>query len=407
MAITNRKVAPCIRERSVDETNRSYEFNASAGTDGNGKPVRKYTTFTVPIDVPISKADKMAVEAYVEFSHNAQGNKAWGENMRFNTLVEQYFKLYAPNKLKEVTAEHYMSNVKNHIAPVFGNRKLKDIDTSDVTEFLSSIDHKPSTVRKIKIVFHSIMKFAVSQKFITKNPCSGAIWQEGMDADYGRIENVLSMEQARKLVALLDNKDGEYNSFNTIIRLLLLTGMRIGECLGLRWSSINFERKTIFIDKTLSFANRKYFLSTPKTPRSIRTIAIDDIAVELLKKHREEQAKQREIVGNAWQNPEVDKVFAETTGKFYDRSKINRLFQKFLEIHKEELNLTHRVTVHGLRHTNASLLLFAREDIQNISAHLGHASVETTSKVYSHMYEEVRVRMSNTVSNALHSDNIV
>lgn len=404
MAITNRKVAPCIRERSVDETNRSYEFNASAGTDGNGKPVRKYTTFTVPIDVPIGKADKMAVEAYFEFAHNAQGNKAWGENMRFNTLVEQYFKLYAPNKLKEVTAEHYMSNVKNHIAPVFGNRKLKDIDTSDVTEFLSSIDRQPSTVRKIKIVFHSIMKFAVSQKFITKNPCSGAIWQEGMDADYGRIENVLSVEQARKLVALLDNKDGEYNSFNTIIRLLLLTGMRIGECLALRWSSIDFEHKTIFIDRTLSYAKKELFLSkTTKSLRSTRKIAIDDIAVELLKKHREEQAKQREIVGNAWRNPEVDIVFAETTGGFYDRSKINRLFQKFLEVHKEELNLTHRVTVHGLRHTNASLLLFAGEDIQNISAHLGHASVETTSKVYAHMYAEVRVRLAKTVSNALHN----
>ncbi len=296
-----------------------------------------------------------------------------------------------------------MSNVKNHIAPVFGSRKLKDIDTSDVTEFLSSLDCKPSTARKVKIVFHSIMKFAVSQKFITRNPCSGAVWQESMEADYGEIENVLSVEQARKVVALLENKDGEYNSFNTIIRLLLLTGMRMGECLGLRWSSINFERKTIFIDKTLSFANRKYFLSTPKTPRSIRTIAIDDIAVELLKKHREEQAKQREIVGNAWQNPEVDKVFAETTGGFYDRSKINRLFQKFLEAHKEELNLTHRVTVHGLRHTNVSLLLFAGEDIENVSAHLGHASVETTSKVYAHMYAEVRVRVAKTVSNALHS----
>ena len=86
MAITNRKVAPCIRERCVDETNRSYEFNASAGTDGNGKPVRKYTTFTVPIDVPIGKADKMAVEAYFEFAHNAQGNKSWGTIQELQSL---------------------------------------------------------------------------------------------------------------------------------------------------------------------------------------------------------------------------------------------------------------------------------------------------------------------------------
>lgn len=402
MAITNRKVAPCIRERCVDENNRSYEFNASTGTDGNGKPVRKYTTFTVSTDIPLVKADKMATEAYYEFAHNALGNKSWGENMRFNTLVEQYFKHYAPNKLKEVTTEHYMSNVKNHIAPVFGNRKLKDIDTSDVTEFLSSLDCKPSTAKKIKIVFHSIMKFAVSQGFICKNPCSGAVWKESMDEEYGKIENVLTLEQARKLINILNNNDsGGYFAFNTIIKLLLMTGMRSGECLGLRWSSVDFDKKTIFIDKTLSFANNHWFLSTPKTPRSTRKIAIDDIAVELLKKHKEEQEKQKEIVGSAWQQP--DMVFTSCTGHWYDRSLLNAQFRRFIKSHKEELKLDHNLTIHGLRHTNASLLLFEGEDIENISAHLGHASVETTSKVYAHMYAEVRVRMAKTVSNALHN----
>lgn len=404
MAITNRKVAPCIRERCVDETNRSYEFNASAGTDGNGKPVRKYTTFTVPIDVPINKADKMATEAYFEFSHNAQGNKSWGENMRFNTLVEQYFKLYAPTKLKEVTAEHYLSNIRNHIAPVFGNRKLKDIGVSDVTEFLSSIKRKPSTVHKIKIVFHSVMKFAVSQNFIKKNPCVGVNRRDPANKEYGEIENVLTLEQARKLISILSDKDGEYFIFNTIVKLLVMTGMRSGECLGLRWSSIDFEKKTIFIDKTLSFANNHWFLSTPKTPRSTRTIAMDDVVVDLLKKHREEQNKQKEIVGNAWQHPEL--VFTSCTGHWYDRSLLNAQFRRFIRAHKEELKLDHNLTIHGLRHTNAALLLFAGEDIENISAHLGHASSDITSRVYAHMYAEVRVRVAKTVSNALHSANI-
>lgn len=132
-----------------------------------------------------------------------------------------------------------------------------------------------------------------------------------------------------------------------------------------------------------------------------RKIAIDDIAVELLKKHKEEQEKQKEIVGSAWQQP--DMVFTSCTGHWYDRSLLNAQFRRFIKSHKEELKLDHNLTIHGLRHTNASLLLFEGEDIENISAHLGHASVETTSKVYAHMYAEVRVRMAKTVSNALHS----
>ena len=74
---------------------------------------------------------------------------------------------------------------------------------------------------------------------------------------------------------------------------------------------------------------------------------------------------------------------------------------EFIKKHEEELKLEHNLTIHGLRHTNAALLLYAGEDIENISAHLGHASSDITSRVYAHMYAEVKVRISKTVSGAL------
>ena len=123
MAQESRKVAPGIRKRG-----NTYEFNVSAGYDGAGKHIRHYGTFTAPEGVSESKADRLAMEAYVDFACKARGNKSFGENMRFNQLCEIYFTEYAPNKLKSVTIENYKSNVKNHIAPVFGNRKLEDIE---------------------------------------------------------------------------------------------------------------------------------------------------------------------------------------------------------------------------------------------------------------------------------------
>lgn len=128
-------------------------------------------------------------------------------------------------------------------------------------------------------------------------------------------------------------------------------------------------------------------------------LAIDDKAIEILKKHKEEQDKQKEIVGAAWQHPEL--VFTSCTGHWYDRSLLNDQFRRFVKKHREELNLEHNLTIHGLRHTNAALLLFAGEDIENISAHLGHASSDITSRVYAHMYAEVKIRMAKTVSSAL------
>ena len=158
-------------------------------------------------------------------------------------------------------------------------------------------------------------------------------------------------------------------------------------------------KKTVFIDKTLSYANKTWFLSSPKTFCSTRTIAIDDAAVELLLKHREFQDGQKEIVGLAWEHPEM--VFTSCTGHYYDRSLLNSQFRRYISKHQAELNLPENLTIHGLRHTNASLLLFAGEDIENISAHLGHASSDITSRVYAHMYAEVKVRLAKTVSKAL------
>ena len=387
-------IAPGIRRRG-----NTYEFNVSAGFDGNGKAIRHYGTYKPPEGVSQSKAKKLAKEAYLEFSKKAKGNKAFGENMRFNQLCEIYFKEYAPNKLKPVTAEHYMSNVRNHIAPVFGNQKLKDIATSDVSSFLTGLTCKPLTAKKIKTVFHSIMKYAVTQKYIFENPCGGAIWKEVIEQEFGEIENVLNLQQAQKLMEILS----EYSPFNTIVKLLMLTGMRSGECLGLRWSSIDFERKTIFIDKTLSYANNEWFLSTPKTSRSTRTVSIDDTAIAILLKHKEEQDKQKAICGSAWQHPEL--VFTSCTGHWYDRTLLNTQFRRFVSRNKEILGLDHNLTIHGLRHTNAALLLYAGEDIENISAHLGHASSDITSRVYAHMYAEVNIRMANTVSSALLNSN--
>ena len=390
MAIATRKVATGIRKRG-----ETYEFTVSAGFDGNGKHIRNYTTYIAPEGVSEAKADKLAIEAYREFANKAKGNKAFGENMKFNQLCDIYFSEYAPNKLKAVTIENYQSAVRNHIAPVFGNRKLKDITTSNVSTFLTGLDCKPLTAKKIKIVFHSIMKYAVSQKYISSNPCGGAVWKDITEQEFGEIENVLTLQQARQLMQILD----EYSPFNTIIKLLLFTGMRSGECLGLRWDSIDFDRQTIFIDKTLSYADNTWFLSTPKTLRSTRTISIDDTAIAILKKHKEEQDRQKEIVGKAWQHPEL--VFTSCSGHWYDRSLLNTQFRRFIEQNKDTLNLHHRLTIHGLRHTNAALLLYAGEDIENISAHLGHASSDITSRVYAHMYAEVKVRMAKTVSNAL------
>ncbi len=379
----------------IRKIGNKYEFNVSCGYDGNGKHIRKYGSFTPPEGVSETKADKLAKDAFLEFSKAAEGNKAFNENMKFKKLCDVYFKEYAPNKLKKTTIEHYKSSCKNHINPVFGNKRLKDITTSEISAFLTGLECKPLTAKKIKTVFHSIMKYATTQKIIRANPVSGSIWKEDVECEYGLIENVLTVVESKILLSLLE----EYSIFNVIIKLLLYSGMRAGECLGLRWSSIDFENSAIFIDKTLAYAENKWYLSTPKTINSIRKIVVDDKVMKLLKYHKEQQEKQKAIVGDSWQQP--DMVFTSCTGHWYDRSLLNTQFRRFIDKNNDVLKLDHNITLHGLRHTNASLLLVAGEDIENVSKHLGHASSDITSRVYAHTLAETKIRIAKTISSTL------
>lgn len=212
-----------------------------------------------------------------------------------------------------------------------------------------------------------------------------------METGLSERDNYLSVADAKKLMELV----APYSTFNTIIKLLLLTGLRSGEALGLTWDKIDFENKTIFVDKTLTYVAGRYFLSTPKTPMSIRKIVIDDDTVQLLREHKAAQDEQKLVIGDAWLEP--DAVFTSATGHFYDRSLLNTQFRRFMERHPE----LHRVTIHGLRHTHASLLILAGENLDAISKHLGHASADITSRVYAHLMSKVQVRITQTISGVL------
>lgn len=371
----------------------SVQFTVSNGFDGNGKPIRKYKTIPLPEGLGDRQTVRVVEAAYDDFYVMVTNNQSLKENMRFSELGDLYFSQYAPNCLKEVTAYTYEGSYRKNIKPVFGNTRLKDLTTARITEFLLELGKtkKPQTVRKNKIILHSILDYAVSQKFITDNPCIGTVWKRDVEIDSSERNNYLSASDAKKLMQLV----APYSTFNTIIKLLLLTGLRSGEALGLTWDKIDFENKTIFVDKTLTYVTGKYFLSTPKTPMSIRKIVIDDTTVQMLQEHKAEQDKQKQAIGSAWLEPDV--VFTSATGHFYDRSLLNTQFRRFMDHHPE----LHRVSIHGLRHTHASLLILAGENLDAISKHLGHASADITSRVYAHLMSEVQVRITQTISGVL------
>lgn len=366
----------------------TFRFTVSSGFDGKGKQIRHTMTYKVPAGTAPSKVEKMVMEAYTDFSRKCKYSQGLDENMRFKELVEIYLREYAKNELKEVTSYNYRRDLEIHMLPVFGNKKIKDITTPALTAFFTGMDKSSETTRKLKTVMSSVFTYGVNQGYIKTNPCYGALYKK--DPSKAKKVKYLDKGQCQKLMSATS----EYSTFNTIIQFLLFTGLRIGECLALCWSDISFADNTISINHTLSFADDKWFLSVPKTQTSFRTIKLSTYSKELLLRHKREQDKLKETVGDAWVHPDI--VFTSAIGNYYCRSFTNKQLKKILVD-----NDLPALSVHALRHSNASLMINNGFDVKAISEHLGHCNTAITSDIYTHIFKEYKAKMAESIEKDL------
>lgn len=371
---------------NVEKRGNTYKITVSMGYDLTGKKLRKSTTYTPPGNVTPGKALKLAHAFAADFEKKCQGATALNENMRFSELCEWYFDNYAPSKLKEVTIYNYQSTVKHHIAPTFGNVKLKDITTARLSEFFKTVPLAPGSQRKVYIILSSIMTCAVKQGFILQNPCKNAILPKAAprEAEY------LTAEQAKALLSMLS----EYSQFNTIVKLLIYTGMRAGECLALRWEDIDFENCIISIRHTLTEVERKRFLTVPKTKSSIRSIKVSQNIIDLLKVHRAEKVKDNLKLGELCEHSEM--VFTDPLGRYLSRNNTNAQFKRIVK-NTDFPN----VSLHSLRHCNATLLINAGVPLKIVSEHLGHCDIGVTANIYAHILESSKAKAAEALDNAL------
>ena len=182
---------------------------------------------------------------------------------------------------------------------------------------------------------------------------------------------------------------GEFQPF-TIFQFILFTGLRIGECLGLTWDCIDFENNTVTIRDNLSYAYDEWYISTTKTEGSERVIKLSNYTRNLLLIHKEHQDKSKEVVCKAWKHPDI--VFTSSIGNYFVRTYVNKYLKKLCEE-----NGLPPVSVHKLRHSNASLLINSGAALKAVSDRLGHCNIAITADIYGHIFDSYEARMAQSL----------
>ena len=202
-------------------------------------------------------------------------------------------------------------------------------------------------------------------------------------------------DQCKILLENLEQLDEEQIKYKTAIILTVFTGVRLGELMGLEWQDVDFKTGIISINRSSQYLSDKgIFTKSPKTESSVREVAIPDFIVSLLKEYKLWYEEQKSIVGDFWNDS--DRLFVQVDGNPITPSTISKWFEKFIK----QIGLP-VITFHGLRHTNATLLIAQQVDVATVSARLGHAQITTTYNFYVHPLKSHDKHAGNVLENLL------
>ena len=192
----------------------------------------------------------------------------------------------------------------------------------------------------------------------------------------------------------------------TYFLLALTTGCRRGELVALNWSDIDLKGNTISINKSAAKVGSKMIIKVPKNKTSDRTITIPESMTAELKSWKKLQNEIRMTLGSKWEGSgEEQAVFITDTGSRMYIDTPTAAFRKLLKRHNASADPDERlpeITLHGLRHTQATLLISSGADVRTVSGRLGHSKASTTMNIYAHALRSKDQEAAETLENILH-----
>ena len=364
----------------------SYRLTVSEGFDLNGKPmIHRKTIHGTKKDAEIELA-KFVTEVQ-------NGLVIDGKSLKFSEFVEIWKRDYGSKELAPTTYKRYCRMLETRILPYFGHFYINKIRPTDIMKFYDLLEKDTQLVRKkgnngsktkkplsgkTILEHHRLLRAmlhrAVYWQLIVNNPAERVQPPKAKKPKRRSYDD----EQTKILLENLEKLTVEDTKYKVAIILTIFTGVRLGELMGLEWQDVDFRNGIISINRSSQYlSDMGVFTKVPKTESSIREIAIPEFIISLLEEYKLWYEEQKSLYGELWTNS--NRLFVQADGKPMHPSSISKWFVKYVATTGLPV-----INFHGLRHTNASLLVAQNVDIAVVSARLGHAQISTTIDFYVH-----------------------
>ena len=266
-----------------------HKHKVRIASSDNGAPVYKWITAH-----SVDALNDRIVQTYIEsgrigeFMKLPKGRDAVEElpNRRttktFSAYVEEWLTVYKAQSLKPTTLRGYRSMMSAHLTAAFGSMQLADITTADVQRFLNERSHLSRKTLKLMLDFMGqVFKDAIEDGFMEHDPTASR--KLVIPSTRKKEREAISMEEFQDILANLSKLQAQDRR---LMALLMLTGMRRGEALGLQWNDIDWEKGLIHVRRNVTFAGNQPHIGMPKTEKGTRQIPIVGMLREYLEPGR-------------------------------------------------------------------------------------------------------------------------
>ena len=364
----------------------SYSVRVHRGRGSDGKQLKPWTaTFEVSPTWTEKSARKKAEAFAATFEKECRAGTTSDSRLKFAEYCDYVIELKEQRGVKHSTIVRY-KELSERIYPAIGHIKLKDLRADHLNCFYTALSQpgqnkrtggalSAKTVLEHHRLISTVLDQAEKEGFVPFNAASKATLPKVQKKE-------VNYFQPEQVATIRDALEDEPIKWKALVHILLITGARRGEVLGLKWDKVDFEGCKVHIcNNVLYGTDRGIYEDSPKTATSDRFSTLPLETMKLLRSYRAWQNEERLRLGEYYQYQ--DFVFTQDSGKPMHPDSVTDWLKKFSKRH----GLPH-INPHAFRHTMASMLYFNGVDSVSISKRLGHAQVSTTANIYAHVMEK-------------------